>query len=111
MALTGKDVLDALGIDESHQSDIGLPGAESTVSLRQEGVLIDLQYLAKRTRTSVNDVAVLRHNLKHMIDAGRSADERNGFNELPEPFGAEVRFALQGIYAKLEALLDRADEA
>lgn len=111
MAITGKDVLTALGIDETHVSDISLPPAERTISLRCEGVLIDLRHIARRMRGNVTDVVIPRHSIAHMIDMGKDNDERHGFNDLDEPLGSEIRLALQGLYSKLEALLPLADEA
>lgn len=111
MALTGKDVLDALGIDETHVSDIGLPGEHAVISLRSEGILLELRTLARWENALVGNVPVSREALRGMIDSGRAADERNGFNSLPDPLGRDIRLALEGVYAKLEALLHPANEA
>lgn len=112
MALTGKDVLDALGIDETHESNIELPTpAERIVSLRKEGVLLDLQRIAKRSGGTAATARVSRSHVRCMIDEGRRRDEQHGVFDIEESLGINIRFAVQEIYVKLEALLDLADEA
>lgn len=111
MALTGKDVLATLGIDETHVSDIGLPGVHAVISLRNEGILLELRTIARWKNALVGNVAISREALQGLIDSGRAADERNGFNSLPDPLGGDIRLALGDVYAKLQALLELANEA
>ena len=109
--ITGKDVLGALGIDERHESDISLSMPWNVVSLRKEGVLLDLRRLANGTGESLADVAVTKDTLRSMIQTGRANDQRYGFLDLDDFSSPKISEVLNKIYEAIEALIPLADEA
>lgn len=111
MALTGKDILDALGIDETHEADIGQPAVERTVSLLKERLLLDLRSIAKKRGSNIDALTIERWDLVSMIDGARMYEVRNGYSTMGGELGTAICTGLKEVYVSLERLLSDAVEA
>lgn len=106
MALTGKDVLDALGIEHDHYADIGKGSLEEQAfSLLGEDARIELDRIARQQQ--MNDIAAVAlkdAHINHLIESGRGYFERGGTLDGDTPIGAAQRNALERFKALLGTL-------
>ncbi len=96
MALTGKDVLGALGIERDHSADIGKgTQEEQAFSLLGEDARITLDHVAKTQ--GVNDISAIPlkdAHINHIIQSGHGYFERGGMLNGDTPIGQAQRAAL-----------------
>ncbi len=111
MALTGKDILNALGIDETFEA--GFPASHSTcfVGLLQERILLDLRAAARVRETSIAEFTIEPHTLAGIIDHARIWERQNGLDTMEGGLGMKIREALSNVHFALENLLSQTTEA
>lgn len=110
MPLTGKDVLDTLGIDERYESNMKLPTVDRTASLMLERVLLDLRALARRMNADIAHTPVKQSDIFGTIASIRDEYARNGYDDLPGSVGARIRANIDDIVTTLNRLIPLADE-
>lgn len=110
MALTGKDVLTALTIDEGYESNMKLPTVDRTMSLMLERVVLDLRALARRMNADIAHTPVKQSDILGTIASIRDEYARNGYDDLPGSVGARIRANIDDIVTTLNRLIPLADE-
>lgn len=109
--VNGKAVLDAIGIDETFESDMKKGTVDRTIDLLKERILMDVRVHARIRGSSIVDARFEHHDLATLIDSTRMWTVKNGYEDLPDPLGGAIRDRLHGVYSSLEALLPLAEEA
>ena len=110
MALTGKDVLTALAIDEGYESNMRLSTVDRTMSLMLERVVLDLRALARRMNADIAHTPVKQSDIFETIASIRDEYARNGYDDLPGSVGDNIRAKIDGIISALNNLIPFADE-
>jgi hypothetical protein len=92
MALTGKDVLTALAIDEGYESNMRLSTVDRTMN------------------ADIAHTPVKQSDIFETIASIRDEYARNGYDDLPGSVGDNIRAKIDGIISALNNLIPFADE-
>lgn len=96
MALTGNDVLNALGMKFDHVADICAGSQEEQAfSLLCEDVRLELDRIAKlRKSDDIRGIPLTQENITHILASGREYFERGGLLDDNGPVGSAQKAAL-----------------
>lgn len=105
MAITAKEALDVLGIDEDYVSSMDGGITARTASLLREHILIELRHFARGR--NIENVVLEAHDIDMLVHESRRYLERCGLLELPDEISGPMLTCLQ----EVAVLLRTADAA